>query len=689
MASTNYYVQKYMAQAKKDKKPVPYVRSTKAGRAHEDFVTSNKGVLAKPIKTYKFSNGIPEKKSTIAPKKTEKISVTQNKKANPVSTASRGTPYTPPSKAKKGTSYEPSYKTERKQTPYNPPYKSKKSDYEPPYKSKKSDYNPPYKSKKSDYAPPYKTEKPTDYTPMYNNLNKKKDEWKPGQGVSMAEFVKSENEKFRNENRKTKSRDLSDLSLDLGLTLEEQRQIGSEGLRKVAAKQAMIDSVVAEPSSIPTIADLKRLDYGTNQQPELSIGDLKRYDYLQSSPDPNYKKPQMTTEEAFEWLGTEHPVWSTIGTLPMLLVQSAEGLDTTSRALFGRGLTMADQNPNDSVMQARYGADVADPRLATKGRKIIRQAVEDQIDSGAGKVAYNIGTGLADMGTNVAMAGGNPIAMGVLSGTQNAAENELAALERGVDPQKAAEFGTVTGAIAGVLNSVGLDAVINTTGKTVVTSALKAAGTEGLENVVEDIADNFFDCVMNGDNAEVNQTIAYYKQNGLSDEEAYAKTFEGYAAQELESFASGALLGGTINAGKTVGGKILNGDLSRAVANYKKANKADAKVELPKFNPDTARTPDSATIAQAKGQDVPNILPEKSGDFAIRSARTESGKTVYYITPSDSGINVEPGKTYTSKMAAKKPLMLLRMMRSMKSTTLTSRFPKHLTPNFVQNKMHQ
>ena len=684
MASTNYYVQKYMAQAKKDKKPVPYVRSTKAGRAHEDFVTSNKGVLAKPIKTYKFSNGIPEKKSTIAPKKTEKISVTQNKKANPVSTASRGTPYTPPSKAKKGTSYEPSYKTERKQTPYNPPYKSKKSDYEPPYKSKKSDYNPPYKSKKSDYAPPYKTEKPTDYTPMYKNPNKKKEESKPRKTGDMTS----------------------------GLTIADIYKMESDNFRKNNSVPAV------EPTEYtPTVADLKHYDYEVNKQPEVSIGDLKHYDYsandlsnatiYQNNLQEEAKKYQYNEDakrantlsdedlsimddlvenfdmgdnmpyilskayasadwekkygKSYEQIyedyiadrrnrlmkqGEDHPI------LSALLTIGQKTLQTPLEAV-GDFLTkiIAPESKNAEYADFARSSTEDEIKLRRAGIKENTGNFGDKVIDKAAPIADRLATSQVDKLFGLG---------GVFTGLSDYSNNmEELNLRPDMDNRKKAltafSHGAIEGAGTAITGGV-LDKIPVVDGAWgTVLNLLKAGGNAAIENSVSEGLEIGADIALNRENSQRGLLKSIYMEQGMSEEEATKRANADVASQ----IGSAALAGGIFGIG-TRG--ITEAKRIPSAVKAKKAAKAiDASSVVDDIDAPKQPIAETPTVEPTKAQpetvnDVFNILPEKSGDFAIRSARTESGKTVYYITPSDSGINVEPGKTYTSKMAAKKAL---------------------------------
>lgn len=331
-----------------------------------------------------------------------------------------------------------------------------------------------------------------------------------------------------------------------------------------------------------------------------------------------------------------HPKISTLNSFTMAPGATLEGIEAALGGLLGQNaydmITGKKFGKNNSVLDARMS--VIDPLAATKAKEGIRQGVQDEIDSKGGKFLYNTGTGLADMGINMAMSGGNPVAMGVVSGAQNAAQNTLHAMERGVDENKARQTGLATGVVAGIMNSVGLDSVLKSTAKTVLGQALQGAGKEGLENVVEDITDTFLDDLINGKNSEIRQTVEYYKNNGQTDEEAVKSTFNDYLKQEAESFISGAGFGAAIGGGKRVLGSalpqlgatidsklterklknssdaiqgIMNGDITSAeqlrvpnVIDNAKAQAENAQAEIERLNQQIPEVPEEApTIEEA------------------------------------------------------------------------------------------
>lgn len=308
----------------------------------------------------------------------------------------------------------------------------------------------------------------------------------------------------------------------------------------------------------------------------------------------------------------EHPFISTLNSLALNAGSTVEGIENALSGFLGESLFDPEKPVSD--LYARRGL-TKDSLAATKAKEGIRQTVQDNIDNGFGKFAYNTGTGLADMGINMAISGGNPVAMGVVSGAQNAAQNTLHARERGVDADKARKTGLATGVVAGVMNSVGLDSVLKSTAKTVAGQVLQGAGKEGLENVVEDIADIWIDNIINGDNSETSKTIQYYVQNGMSEEEAYKKSFVDYLNQELVSFASGAALGGAIGGAKKLPqlGAYVEGKLAERDArkNPTVAGILDGTItESPRVPDVVEQARAQAERAQAEVERLNEQLPE-------------------------------------------------------------------------------
>lgn len=261
----------------------------------------------------------------------------------------------------------------------------------------------------------------------------------------------------------------------------------------------------------------------------------------------------------------------------------------TPQAMIEGGASML-----SALAPKEYKAQSADDTLftGTRAKEGIKQAVkENNIKTGFGRGAYDLATSLGDM----AFSAGIPVLGTAALGTQTAGRQNMQALERGVDPTRAALTGLGAGAISGVLNKVGLDKAVNTTAKTALGSVLKAAGIEGAENVTEDTANLLLDTVMNKDKSQLNAMHDYYKNQGMTDDEAWNRVTLGTLGDLGISALSGAAFGGAMNGASKI--PELVGDIRaiipemnnrgavdpKALAEEARLNvKGPAKVEMPK-----------------------------------------------------------------------------------------------------------
>ena len=83
----------------------------------------------------------------------------------------------------------------------------------------------------------------------------------------------------------------------------------------------------------------------------------------------------------------------------------------------------------------------------------------------------------------------------------------------------------------------------NATARKKIVDFLVSSGIEGSEEVLGDIADNFMDAVVNGQNSEYNQSVRSYMMSGMSEEEAKEQATKDSVTSTVESFVSGALSG--------------------------------------------------------------------------------------------------------------------------------------------------
>ena len=341
----------------------------------------------------------------------------------------------------------------------------------------------------------------------------------------------------------------------------------------------------------------------------------------------------------------ENPILGSGASLLYAPEAAIEGVDTAIRGVMG-------EDAYDTVFNSGvfgYRRDFA--KTGTQSKEGMRQAVQDQIDSDVGKFLYNASMSIADMGTNIALSGGNSLVAGIVSGAQNAAQNEYHALERGVDPEQAARFGLVTGAISAAMNAKGLDWVF-TSAPSGITNVLQSMGVEGLENVVEDITDGFIDQVMNDDKSESAQTVQYYMQQGMTEQEAIQKEFEDFLVQELTSFVSGAAVAGGISGiknsaqvkaqvGDFLARQRIKSDVVNGIANGDITNSEQLRAS-------TNRVPDSVEMARAQAERAnaeitqPNVNSQQT-EVPQMPVNTDVAENVGEIPTAD--VNSQAGKS--------------------------------------------
>lgn len=183
----------------------------------------------------------------------------------------------------------------------------------------------------------------------------------------------------------------------------------------------------------------------------------------------------------------------------------------------------------------------------TRLKEGVKQEVRDNhIKSDLGRQAYEAGTGLLDMVESMAVPGG-----AAWMGATKGANRQMQSLERGVDPEKAAMAGALSGANSAVMNKVGLDWALGSGGRTLLGTLGKAANREGLENVAEDLVDMGIDKLINGDESELDALHDYYVQNG-GDENVWLKVVGDKLKELGTSYISGGVMGGAFGAAKNL-----------------------------------------------------------------------------------------------------------------------------------------
>lgn len=246
--------------------------------------------------------------------------------------------------------------------------------------------------------------------------------------------------------------------------------------------------------------------------------------------------------------GEKSPIGGTLLSVPANLLSGVGAIDAALRKL-------ADPNtPTD------YNAPAMLPYAYASG---VRGEVTKNLQYDHGDVAafaYGVGTSMLDSAATVALAalGVPPAAASATLGGAAATDAMVAARERGLDDGHAIVTGVAAGVMESFFEKVSLESLIHMklptgTAKQKLAGMLKNAaiqgGIEGSEEMFTDLANLWWDKVINGGMADVEQRIAVYMAGGMSYQEAQQKVVGETIKDIALDFGAGALAGGIMGGG--------------------------------------------------------------------------------------------------------------------------------------------
>lgn len=312
--------------------------------------------------------------------------------------------------------------------------------------------------------------------------------------------------------------------------------------------------------------------------------------------------------------GEKSPVGGTLLSVPANLLSGVGAIDAALRKL-------ADPNtPTD------YNAPAMLPYAYASG---VRGEVTKNLQYDHGDVAafaYGVGTSMLDSAATVALAalGVPPAAASATLGGAAATDAMVAAKDRGLDDSHAIVTGVAAGVMESFFEKVSLESLIHMklptgTSKQKLAGMLKNAaiqgGIEGSEEMFTDLANLWWDKVINGDMADVEQRINAYMAGGMSHQEAQQKVVGETIKDIALDFGAGALAGGIMGGG------------NMAVQ----------------------------TAAQGRYQDAMQQVRQQSGVTGAYQA-SEDGRTTYHDTDTqirsvvkDGKVQLESGETVDPK----------------------------------------
>lgn len=312
--------------------------------------------------------------------------------------------------------------------------------------------------------------------------------------------------------------------------------------------------------------------------------------------------------------GEKSPIGGTLLSVPANLLSGVGAIDAALRKL-------ADPNtPTD------YNAPAMLPYAYASGVRgeVTKNLQYDHGDAAA--FAYGVGTSMLDSAATAALAalGVPPAAASATLGGAAATDAMVAAKDRGLDDSHAIVTGVAAGVMESFFEKVSLESLIHMklptgTAKQKLAGMLKNAaiqgGIEGSEEMFTDLANLWWDKVINGGMADVNQRIAVYMAGGMSYQEAQQKVVGETIKDIALDFGAGALAGG------------IMGGSNMAVQ----------------------------TAAQGRYQDAMQQIRQQSGVTGAYQA-SEDGRTTYHDTDAqirsvvkDGKVQLESGETVDPK----------------------------------------
>lgn len=284
-------------------------------------------------------------------------------------------------------------------------------------------------------------------------------------------------------------------------------------------------------------------DYGYSDQ---QINGIRNYALTQQHANEAAEMAQQVAQEA-----KEHPWLASAMSVGTNIMAGAGALDIAAQ----NALNGTDPFTGEKMAVDRYTKSMV-PSTVTN---TIRGSVSEDM-SGIGSFLYNTGMSMADSLATLAIGGVTGLhgAADVILGGAAASQAITDAYDRGASDGQAMSVGLLYGTAEALFEHVSLDklrmfhtsaAAGKKTAKTLVKDMLKQSFVEGSEEVCTDIANVISDAIVMADKSEINQTIAAYQADGMSEDEATRRAWLDWLGQTAQDFAGGAISGGVMTGG--------------------------------------------------------------------------------------------------------------------------------------------
>ena len=284
-------------------------------------------------------------------------------------------------------------------------------------------------------------------------------------------------------------------------------------------------------------------DYGYSDQ---QINGIRNYALTQQHANEAAEMAQQVAQEA-----KEHPWLSSAMSVGTNMMAGAGALDIAAQ----NALNGTDPFTGEKMAVDRYTKSMV-PSTVTN---TIRGSVSEDM-SGIGSFLYNTGMSMADSLATLAVGGATGLhgAADVILGGAAASQAITDAYDRGASDSQAMSVGLLYGTAEALFEHISLGklrtfhtsaAAGKKTAKTLVKDMLKQSFVEGSEEVCTDIANVISDAIVMADKSEINQTIAAYQADGMSEDEATRKAWLDWLGQTAQDFAGGMISGGVMTGG--------------------------------------------------------------------------------------------------------------------------------------------
>lgn len=284
-------------------------------------------------------------------------------------------------------------------------------------------------------------------------------------------------------------------------------------------------------------------DYGYSDQ---QINGIRHYALTQQHANEAAEMAQQVAQEA-----KEHPWLYSAMSVGTNMMAGAGALDIAAQNVFGG----TDPFTGEKMAVDRYTKSMV-PSTVTN---TIRGSVSEDM-SGIGSFLYNTGMSMADSLATLAIGGATGLhgAADVILGGAAASQAITDAYDRGASDSQAISVGLLYGTAEALFEHISLDklrmfhtsaAAGKKTAKTLVKDMLKQSFVEGSEEVCTDIANVISDAIVMADKSEINQAIAAYQADGMSEDEATRRAWLDWLGQTAQDFAGGAISGGVMTGG--------------------------------------------------------------------------------------------------------------------------------------------